>query len=98
MRGYGRPLSQRPRGKVSSGGAVSGSEPALPHMSAEECLHYTLTVDPDVALLGMSFPNEQDEAFAAVASFRPLEAPSMAEARRRAAVALEGKGAQWWNM
>jgi aryl-alcohol dehydrogenase-like predicted oxidoreductase len=96
--GYGRPLSQRPRGKVSSGGAASEGSPTMPHMSVEECLRYTLTVDPDVALLGMSFPNEQDAAFAAAASFRPLTASAMTEARLRAAAALEGKGAHWWNM
>jgi hypothetical protein len=59
------------------------------------CLHHTLTVIPDVALLAMIFPNEQDAAFSAAASFRPLASPAMAEARRRAAAVLEGKGAQW---
>ena len=87
-------------GFLSSGGtADADAEPAptLPRMSVAECLHYTLTVDPDVALLGMSFPGEQDAAFAAAASFRPLSPEEMAAARRRAAAALEGKGAQWWN-
>jgi hypothetical protein len=32
----------------------------------------TLTLDPDVALLGLSFPNEQDASFAAVERFRAL--------------------------
>ena len=62
-----------------------------------ECLHYTLTVDPDVALLGMSFPNEQDDSFVAALSFAPLNARTMEDIRRRAARAIEGKGACWWN-
>ena len=95
--GYSRPLSVRPRGKLSSGGAVPSGEPELPHLSVEECVHYTLTVDPDVALLGLSFPNEQDAAFAAAASFAPLPAETMKEIRRRAAAAVEGKGPCWWN-
>lgn len=43
--GYGRPLQVRPRGKVSSGGQESPA-PMLPHLSVEECVRYTLTVDP----------------------------------------------------
>ncbi len=94
--GYNRPLAARPRGKLSSGGAAGGGA-TLPRLSVEECLRYTLTLDPDVALLGMSFPNEQDESFAAAASFRPLGPAAMAETRRRAAEAIAGKGACWWN-
>jgi aryl-alcohol dehydrogenase-like predicted oxidoreductase len=103
--GYSRPLSVRPRGKLSSGGAAARSgdggvpsgEPGLPHLSVEECVHYTLTVDPDVALLGLSFPNEQDAAFAAAASFAPLAPPMIEEIRRRATEAVKGKGPCWWN-
>lgn len=95
--GYGRPLSVRPRGKLSSGGAPPTGEPELPHLSVEECVRYTLTVDPDVALLGLSFPNEQDAAFAAAAAFTPLEAAAREELRRRAAEAVRGKGPCWWN-
>jgi aryl-alcohol dehydrogenase-like predicted oxidoreductase len=94
--GYNQPLRDRPRGKVSSGGGEADA-PALPHMTAAECLHYTLTCDPDVALLGMSFPNEQDEAFAAALSFTPLDADQLAALRREALRALEGKGNCWWN-
>jgi aryl-alcohol dehydrogenase-like predicted oxidoreductase len=97
--GYQRPLSRRPRGKVSSGGR-DGGEATLPRLSVEECLHYTLTCDPDVALLGLSFPNEQDAAFAAYRSFTrrgPLSADEMADIRRRAAVAIQHKGPCWWN-
>jgi len=49
-RGYSRPLQSRPRGKVSSGGADDG-QPRLPRLTVAECLRYTLTLDPDVALL-----------------------------------------------
>ena len=65
--GYSRPLSARPRGKVSSGGSEAEAA-TLPRLSVEECVRYTLTLDPDVALLGLSFPNEQDAAFAAAAA------------------------------
>ena len=41
-------------------------------MTVTECVRYTLTLDPDVALLGISFPNEQDEASAAAEKFEPL--------------------------
>jgi hypothetical protein len=95
--GYSRPLQQRPRGKVSSGGVDGGAGPLLPRMSVEQCVHYTLTCDPDVALLGMSFPNEQDAAFAVAGSFRPLSPEQMKEIPRRAAQAVEGKGTCWWN-
>jgi aryl-alcohol dehydrogenase-like predicted oxidoreductase len=90
--GYNRPLQQRPRGKFSSGG-----ETVLPCMTVAECLHYTLTLDPDVALLGLSFPNEQDAAYEAAQRFQPLPAAMMQTVRERAAVAMEGKGDCWWN-
>jgi aryl-alcohol dehydrogenase-like predicted oxidoreductase len=94
--GYGRPLSERPRGKVSSGGSDE-AEPTLPHLSVRECLNYTLTCDPDVALLGMSFPNEQDAAFAAASTFSSLNEDEMDAIRIRAREAIEGKGDCWWN-
>ena len=95
--GYGRPLSTRARGKLSSGGKEPAGAPALPHLGVEECVRYTLTCDPDVALLGLSFANEQTAAFAAAAGFKPLSADEMAAIRRRAADAIQGKGAAWWN-
>jgi hypothetical protein len=58
---------------------------------------YTLTCDPDVALLGMSFPNEQDAALAAAEAFLPLSMPELARVRALAAQAIRGKGACWWN-
>ena len=70
-------------------------DPATPRLTIDECVHYTLTCDPDVALLGMSFPNEQDAAFAAAKSFRPLPAARLAEIRRRAALAIGAQGAGW---
>ena len=62
-----------------------------------ECLHYTLTLDPDVALLGLSYPNEQDLAFAAAHSFAPLAPAQMADIRHRAIDARRDKGPCWWN-
>ena len=93
--GYNQPLQQRPRGKVSSGGAEVDA--LLPRLSVEECLHYTMTLDPDVVLLGMSFPNEQDAAFRAAQSFASLPANRMQQIRERARIARESKGPCWWN-
>jgi aryl-alcohol dehydrogenase-like predicted oxidoreductase len=94
--GYGRPLAERPRGKVSSGG-IDDAAPTLPRLGVKECLDYALTCDPDVALLGLSFPNEQDAAFAAAEAFEPLDGAALAETRRRAAEAVRGKGRVWWD-
>jgi 1-deoxyxylulose-5-phosphate synthase len=94
--GYNQPLQLRPRGKLSSGG-VDDTQAVLPRLSVSECLHYTLTLDPDVALLGLSYPNEQDRAFAAAHAFAPLTDEQMAEVRRRAALARQDKGPCWWN-
>jgi len=93
--GYGRPLAQRPAGKAGSGGA--DAQPLLPHLSVQQCVRYTLTCDPDVALLGLSFPNEQDAAFAAAADFTPMTDREMAETRRLAEQALADKGPAWWD-
>lgn len=95
--GYGGPLEQRPRGKLSSGGAERQSEPLLPRLGVSECLSYTLTCDPDVALLGLSFPNEQDAAFAAAERFTPLAPADLQALRARATIAMRDKGAAWWN-
>ena len=94
--GYNQPLQLRPRGKLSSGGA-DAYETVLPSLTVRECLHYTLTLDPDVTLLGLSFPNEQDAAFAAAAEFQPLTPAEMADIRTRAVAARQGKGPCWWN-
>jgi 1-deoxyxylulose-5-phosphate synthase len=94
--GYNQPLQLRPRGKLSSGG-VADAVAVLPRLGVDECLHYTLTHDPDVALLGLSFPNEQDAAFAAARSFRPLTPAQMEDIRCRAVEARKDKGPCWWN-
>jgi len=62
-----------------------------------DCLHYTLTLDPDVTLLGLSYPNEQDLAFAAAQSFQPRSNAQMEEIRQRALAARQDKGPCWWN-
>jgi len=96
--GYGRPLDARPRGKLSSGGVDRDAAAGLTRLSVAECLNYTLSCDPDVTLLGLSFPNEQDAAFAAAEAFSGRLAPAaLAELRARAREAMEGKGAAWWN-
>ena len=94
--GYNQPLQLRPRGKLSSGG-TDESAAILPRLTVRECLHYTLTLDPDVALLGLSFPNEQDAAFAAAETFEPLPAAAMETIRLRAVEARVEKGPCWWN-
>ena len=94
--GYGRPLATRPRGKLSSGGD-DAALPLLPHLSVDECLAFTLTHDPDVALLGLSFANEQDAAFRAASEFRPLSRAELSELALRAKQAVKGKGPCWWN-
>ena len=94
--GYARPLARRPRSKISSGG-VDAAASVLPRMAVEECVRYTLTCDPDVALLGLSFPNEQDAAFAAARDFRPYSPEEMEAVRARARDAVRDKGPCWWN-
>jgi aryl-alcohol dehydrogenase-like predicted oxidoreductase len=95
--GYQRPLAARPRGKRSSGGDADLTAALLPRLSVDECVRYTLTVDPDVALLGLSFANEQDAAWAAARAFVPFSAPELEAVRTRAAAAIAGKGHVWWN-
>jgi aryl-alcohol dehydrogenase-like predicted oxidoreductase len=94
--GYNQPLQRRPRGKSSSGGS-SNAVGTLPRLSVRDCVHYTMTLDPDVALLGLSFPNEQDDAFEAAAAFAPLPDSEMQRIAREAVAAREGKGPCWWN-
>ncbi len=50
-----------------------------------------------MALLGLSYPSEQDAAFAAARSFRPLTGDEMEDVRRRAVETRQGKGPCWWN-
>lgn len=81
--GYGRPLAD---------GAGN-----LPRLTVAECVHATLTLGPDVALVGLSDEAEQDAAFEALAAHRPLDAVALADVRRRAIEAVRGKGRVWWN-
>lgn len=94
--GYNQPLQQRPRGKFSSGGEKP-DQPMLPHLTVEQCLRFTLTIDPDVALLGMSFPNEQDAAFEVARNFSPFSAKEMKDIKLLAFEAVKDKGNCWWN-
>lgn len=94
--GYQRPLLRQPPGKVPADADPAAAR-SLPRLSVEECVRYTLTLDPDVALLGLSFADEQDAAFAAAAAFMPFSAVEMALVRQRAALAVQGKGPCWWN-
>ncbi|MCY2960937.1 MAG: aldo/keto reductase [Planctomycetota bacterium] len=88
--GYQRPLADAAPG--------SQTQRALPHLVPAECVHYTLTRDPDVALLGLSDPAEQDQAFRAAEAFEaPLAAAELARIRSQAAEAVRGKGPIWWN-
>jgi 1-deoxyxylulose-5-phosphate synthase len=95
--GSNQPLQARPRGKVSSGGTETLANSTLPRLSVTDCLHYTLTLDPDVTLLGLSFPNEQDAAYAAAQTFKPISPAQLSETRRRALEAIQDKGPCWWN-
>ncbi len=82
--GYGRPL---PEGRAAS----------LPRLEVSTCVRYTLTRDPDVALLGLSNSGEQDDAFAAAAAFLPLSEAELAQVRAQAAEAVAARGPAWWN-
>lgn len=95
--GYNQPLQQRPRGKISSGGSEQNASHLLPHLSVADCLNYTLTIDPDVALLGLCFPNEQDAAFEVSQNFTPLDSKQMSSIKELAVEAVKDKGNCWWN-
>jgi hypothetical protein len=61
-------------------------------------LHYTLTYDPDVALLGLSVPAEQDAAFAAAQTFTgPLSQELMTAIQQAAVAAVAHKNPCRWN-
>jgi aryl-alcohol dehydrogenase-like predicted oxidoreductase len=95
--GYNQPLRQWPPGMQRADAQPSGP-PLLPHLSVAQCLHYTLTCDPDVALLGLSHPAEQDAAFAAAQTFAaPLAQAQMAAIRHSAVSAVSSKGPCHWN-
>jgi aryl-alcohol dehydrogenase-like predicted oxidoreductase len=92
--GYNQPLQEWPGGRHRA----EGQGPLLPHLSVEQCVHYTLTCDPDVALLGLSEPSEQNAAFAAAQAFTtPLDPEQMATIRQLAVAAVAHKGPCRWN-
>jgi len=84
--GYNQPLPDQPQNTRE-----------LPRLSVADCLHYTLSLDPDVALLGLSSPDEQDATFRAFEVFQPLGKEQLADIENRAAQAVQGKGRCWWN-
>jgi 1-deoxyxylulose-5-phosphate synthase len=95
--GYNQPLQEWPPG-VRRAQAQASNQPLLPHLSVTQCLHYTLTCDPDVALLGLSFPAEQEAAFAAAQTFTaPLDLMQMATIQQDAVTAMAHKGPCRWN-
>jgi diketogulonate reductase-like aldo/keto reductase len=95
--GYNQPLQTWPAG-LPPAGTSSSARPRLPHLSVAQCLHYTLTCDPDVALLGLSDAAEQDAAFAAAQDFvAPIEAEQMVALQQAAVAAVAHKGPCRWN-
>ncbi|AKV00564.1 L-fuco-beta-pyranose dehydrogenase [Labilithrix luteola] len=84
--GYGRPIPDD-----------VDVETLAPLLTIDDCVRTTLTLDPDVALLGLSTPEEQDAAFAAAERFVPFGLEELADVRRRAAEAVRNKGAIWWD-
>ena len=92
--GYNQPLQEWPGGTH----CAKGQGPLLPYLSVEQCVHYTLTCDPDVTLLGLSDPDEQDAAFTAAQAFTaPLDSAQMATIRQLAMAAVAHKGPCRWN-
>jgi aryl-alcohol dehydrogenase-like predicted oxidoreductase len=81
--GYGKPLEK--------------TRPNQARLSVEQCVRATLTLDPDVALLGLSTPEEQDAALSAASTFTPMSKEELDAVRTRAAQAIEGKGPRWWD-
>ena len=84
--GYGRPMHD---------GAPLGR--ALPALTPEECVRCVLTIGPDVALVGCSTAEEQDAAMRGAWTFAPMTDAELEDVRRRAWIAIEGKGARWWD-
>ena len=92
--GYNQPLQEWPGGMHHA----AGQGPLLPHLSVEQCLHYTLTCDPDVALLGLSDPAEQDSSLRRGPGLLCSASPAqMATIRQLAVAAVAHKGPCRWN-
>jgi len=51
----------------------------------------------DLALLGLSFPNEQYMKTRPLGNFQPLSPERMAQIKELALEAVRGKGDCWWN-
>jgi 1-deoxyxylulose-5-phosphate synthase len=95
--GYNRLLESPARGGDGASGGNAVPRPLLPHLTVSECVHYTLTLDPDVALLGMSSVSELDAAVSAAVAFCSLDSETMAGIRARAAIAVRNKGPCHWD-
>jgi aryl-alcohol dehydrogenase-like predicted oxidoreductase len=61
------------------------------------CIRYTLSQDPDVALLGMSTPAEVEVSVDAAREFVPMTESEESSTRVWAHELLQGKGPFWWN-
>lgn len=61
------------------------------------CVRYTLSIGPDVALLGMSTPGEVEEDVGAALAAEPMTPEEEQATREWARRELEGKGPFWWN-
>jgi aryl-alcohol dehydrogenase-like predicted oxidoreductase len=95
--GYNQPLQEWPS-HLRRAAAQPSATPLLPHLSVAQCLHYTLTCDPDVALLGLSVPAEQNAAFAAARAFvGPLSQEHMTAIEQAAVAAVAHKNPCRWN-
>lgn len=81
--GYGRPLAE-------------GARVNAP-LTVAECVRCTLTLEPDVALAGLSTEEEQDAAFDALTRFTPMTRAELDAVRARARDAVVDKGRVWWN-
>ncbi len=68
-----------------------------PRVTVAKCLHDTLTLDQDLALLGLNYPNKQDAAFDATRSLCSLTPDQIEDVRQRAAEARQDKGPCLWN-
>ncbi|MFN8492472.1 MAG: hypothetical protein U0350_33030 [Caldilineaceae bacterium] len=93
--GYNQPLQLRPPANFPP--AAWRTQAVLPRLSVSDCLHYTLTIDPDVALLGLVIPTSKTKPLPAAQSFQPLSSQQMDDIRRRAILARQDKGPCWWN-
>lgn len=102
--GYGKPLAANVKPPTAVADKAGGDNSCLdlprtlPHLSVRECLHYTLSRDPDVTLLGLSTLSEQDVAFSAAGVYTaPLHGEELRAIELRAEKAVRDKGPCWWD-